>query len=78
MPAGNLHLAFSRFVSPLQGLMFFWPMNPGRCPGLLSCAPLGLGKESLQKDSASAGKRFRVQSASRFYEPNSSTDDDGF
>ena len=30
-------------VSPLQGLGSSWGLNPGRCPGLSPCAPLGLG-----------------------------------
>ena len=30
------------FISPFQGLEYFGVSNPGRCPGLSPCAPLGL------------------------------------
>jgi len=31
-----------QIISPPQGLLFAGPKNPGRCPGLTSCAPLAL------------------------------------
>ena len=43
---------FPRIVSPLQGLGFFLPGDPGRCPGLAWVRPLAFGNPALAAGSA--------------------------